>query len=149
MEKLEALLRGTGPDAPPPPGDMWDRPPDHSVLQVSVPDWVEEGILYEALIQVCADANITKSMVEVLCGAAAAPVSATAPAKKLVKRAALRLRGEPGMAAWRAAQVLGSLRSAWASAGMPMASVLCDMSWALAAGEQPPPGVNDSLVVLR
>lgn len=49
------------------------------------------------LITVCADANITKSMVEVFCGAASEPVAAMALAMKLVKRAALRLRGEPGM----------------------------------------------------
>lgn len=111
MERMEAMLKGVGPDLPPPPSDLWDRPADRAVLQINTADWVEEGVLCEKIVRICADANIAKTMLEVYCGTSSAPVAAAAPGQRLVKRAAVRIKGEPGVAARRAAQVLGSIRT--------------------------------------
>lgn len=93
MARMEEMLNGSGPDAPPPPGDHWDTLADPAVSQVSMPDWVEEGVLYEKLAKLCAEANIALAMVEVYCGTSSSPVAAAAPEKRFVPRRGARVRG--------------------------------------------------------
>lgn len=61
MARLAAMLQGSGPDAPL-LGDLRDRNADPSVLQVSTPDWVEEGVLCEELVRFCRAANVAKTV---------------------------------------------------------------------------------------
>lgn len=51
--RMEALIKGSGPDAPPPPGDLWDLAFGRAVLQVSTADRVEEGIPLGDITKVC------------------------------------------------------------------------------------------------